>query len=72
MIAEMGVEASLHKPKLDPRRRFRSVAFVAVAAARMQKMAAQWKKAKKIGDGLRKAKDEVLKRRESRRSTRLD
>lgn len=63
----MGVETSLHKPKLDPRRRFKSVALVAVAAARMQKMASEWKKAKNIGDGLRKAKDEVLKRRESSR-----
>lgn len=73
MIAEMGVEASMHEPRFNPRRKFRAVAFAAVAAARMQKMATEWTKARRIGDGLRKAKNEVLKRRENgRRSSHLD
>ncbi|KAL1959797.1 hypothetical protein VTO42DRAFT_942 [Malbranchea cinnamomea] len=65
MIAEMGVEASVHEPRLGPRRKLRAVAFVAIATARMRKMAAEWGKAKMLGDSLHKAKNEVLRRRES-------
>ena len=67
MIAEAGVETSIPEVKLEPRRKFRAVAFAAVAAARMQRMAAEWNKTRKIGEGLRNAKSEVLKKRDSSR-----
>jgi hypothetical protein len=67
MIAEMGVETPIPETKLGPRRRFRATAFAIVAATRMQNLAADWNKTKKIGEGLRRARTEVLKRRESAR-----
>lgn len=67
MIAEMGVETAIRETKLSPRRRFRAAAFVAVGAARMQRLAADWNKKKEIGEGLRRARTEVLRRRESAR-----
>lgn len=73
MIAETGVETTVPETKLEPRRKFRAVAFAAVAAARMQRMAAEWNKTRKVGEGLRRAKGEVLKKRDSaRRANQLD
>ncbi|KAI2081411.1 hypothetical protein LOZ37_001222 [Ophidiomyces ophidiicola] len=63
LIADMGVEAGMAETKLCGRRKLRSAAFVVMAAARMQKMAAEWRKTRKMGEGLRKAKNDVLKRR---------
>lgn len=69
MIADMGVEPGMAEPRLSARSRFRSAAFVVIAAARMQSMASEWKQAQKLGEGLRKAKSEVLKRRETARKS---
>ncbi|WEW60501.1 hypothetical protein PRK78_005988 [Emydomyces testavorans] len=64
MIAEMGVEPGMAETKPSARRKFRCTALAVMAATRMQKMAAEWRKARKIGEGLQRAKSEVLKRRE--------
>jgi hypothetical protein len=70
MIAEMGVKtpsASTFKKEnpLNARCKLRSVAFMVLASVRMQKMSQNWSRARKIGEGLRRAKGEVLRRRES-------
>ncbi|KMU79072.1 hypothetical protein CISG_07238 [Coccidioides immitis RMSCC 3703] len=64
MIAEMGVEPSVAATKLSARKKFKSAVLVVMAATRMQKLATEWRKARKIGEGLRRAKAELLKRRE--------
>nr|KMM64560.1 hypothetical protein CPAG_00912 [Coccidioides posadasii RMSCC 3488] len=64
MIAEMGVESSVAATKLSSRKKFKSAVLVVMAATRMQKLATEWRKARKIGEGLRRAKAELLKRRE--------
>jgi hypothetical protein len=38
-----------------------------MATVRMKKMSQEWSKARKLGDGLRRAKSELLKKRESLR-----
>ncbi|KAG5303680.1 calmodulin-binding coil-coil protein [Histoplasma capsulatum G186AR] len=67
MIAEMGVKPNSPRKKFDARLKLKAVACMALAVCRMQLMSAEWKKSKKLGEGLRKAKGEVLKKRESMR-----
>ncbi|EEP81973.1 predicted protein [Uncinocarpus reesii 1704] len=68
MIAEMGVEPGLAGTEFDARKKFRSVAFAIMATSRMQKMASEWRKSRKIREGLRKAKSELVRRRELARN----
>lgn len=64
MIAEMGVEPPASDTIPDARRKLKAVFLTALATVRMQKMASDWSKTRKIGEGLRRAKSEVMKRRE--------
>ncbi|PGH12397.1 hypothetical protein AJ79_04345 [Helicocarpus griseus UAMH5409] len=73
MIAEMGVKPHNPQRKFNARLKFKAIASTALAICRMQKMSAEWSKSRSLGEGLRKAKGEVLKRREStRRKSRVD
>ncbi|PGH36086.1 hypothetical protein GX50_01098 [[Emmonsia] crescens] len=73
MIAEMGVKPHSPRKKFNPRLKLKAVACTVLAVCRMQKMSAEWSKSKSLGEGLRKAKGEVLKKRESmRRKSRID
>ncbi|KAJ9196572.1 hypothetical protein DTO027B5_1583 [Paecilomyces variotii] len=67
MIAEMGIRAPDRKKMGDPRRKLRTVISAVMATVRMKNMSQEWSKARKIGDGLRRAKSELIKRRESQR-----
>jgi hypothetical protein len=65
MIAEMGVKAPEPKSLHDVRRKLRTAGLAVIATVRMRHMSQEWSKARKLGDGLRRAKDELLRRRES-------
>ncbi|OJD16675.1 hypothetical protein AJ78_03185 [Emergomyces pasteurianus Ep9510] len=67
MIAEMGVKPHSPRKKFDSRLKLKAVAFTVLAVCRMQKLSAEWSKAKSLSESLRKAKGEVLKKRESMR-----
>ncbi|KAK2738824.1 hypothetical protein FQN55_000380 [Onygenales sp. PD_40] len=73
MIAEMGVEPQTPPKKFSPRRKLKTVAATVLAICRMQKMSAEWRKSRTLEEGLRRAKGEVLRKREStRRKGRLE
>lgn len=65
MISDMGVKARDRAPVRTPRHKLRSAISLVRAAVRMQRMSSDWKKTKKLGEGLKRAKNEMLKRRES-------
>lgn len=65
MIAEMGVKPRDRTQIRTPRQKLRSAISTVKAAVRMQKMGREWRKTKKLGEGLKRAKNEVLKRRDS-------
>ncbi|KAJ5386138.1 hypothetical protein N7509_008679 [Penicillium cosmopolitanum] len=65
LISEMGVQARDRTSTRTPRSKFRSAISMVVAAVRMQRMGQEWRRTKKIGEGLKRAKSEMLKRRES-------
>lgn len=65
MISEMGVKSRDRTSTRTPRSKFRSAISMVVAAVRMQRMGQEWRRTKKIGEGLKRAKSEMLKRRES-------
>lgn len=65
MIAEMGVQSRGPNPARTPRQKFKTAVSLVMATVRMQRMGREWKKAKKLGEGLKRAKNEVLRRRES-------
>lgn len=65
MISEMGVQARDRNPVRTPRRKLRSAISLVVATLRMQRMSQEWSTSKKLGEGLKRAKSEMLKRRES-------
>ncbi|KAN0069814.1 hypothetical protein V8E54_012120 [Elaphomyces granulatus] len=67
MIAKMGVEHPEREKFHDARRKFRIAILTVIASVRMQRMKEQWGKAQKLSEGLRRAKGEVLKRRETQR-----
>lgn len=64
----MGVKPPSRKLRRAPMEKLRSAIFVVKATVRMQRLSREWSKTRKIGEGLRKAKSEVLKRRESQRA----
>ncbi|KAJ5235296.1 uncharacterized protein N7469_004464 [Penicillium citrinum] len=72
MISEMGVQAGDRNPARTPRSKFRSAVSMVVAAVRMQRMGQDWRRTKKIGEGLKRAKSEMLKRREGSHRSLLD
>lgn len=65
MINEMGVQARDRNPARSARGKFRSAISLVIATVRMKRMGQEWRRAKKLGEGLKKAKSEMLKRRES-------
>jgi hypothetical protein len=65
MISDMGVQPRDRDRVRTPRRKLRSAISLVVATVRMQKMGQDWSRAKKLGEGLKRAKSEMLKRRES-------
>ncbi|KAJ5094463.1 hypothetical protein N7456_010324 [Penicillium angulare] len=65
MINEMGVQSRDRNPARSARGKFRSAISLVIATVRMQKMGQEWRRTKKIGEGLKRAKSEMLKRRES-------
>ncbi|KAJ5499653.1 Spindle associated [Penicillium expansum] len=65
MISEMGVQARDRAPVRTPRHKLKSAISLVRAAVRMKKMSSDWKRTKKLGEGLKRAKTEMLKRRES-------
>lgn len=65
MIAQMGVRAPEPKQLHDARRKLRTTGLAVIATVRMRRMSHEWSKARKLGDGLRRAKNELLRRRES-------
>ncbi|OJD27497.1 hypothetical protein ACJ73_01110 [Blastomyces percursus] len=67
MISEMGVKPPSPRKKFNPRLKLKAIACTILAAYRMQRMSAEWNKSKKLSEGLRRAKGEVLKKRDSMR-----
>ncbi|OQE46748.1 hypothetical protein PENCOP_c001G01775 [Penicillium coprophilum] len=65
MISGMGVHARDRAPVRTPRHKLKSAISLVRAAVRMQKMSNDWKRTKKLGEGLKRAKTEMLKRRDS-------
>ncbi|KAJ6020652.1 hypothetical protein N7540_006156 [Penicillium herquei] len=65
MINEMGVRARDRNPTRTPLGKFRTAISLVIAATRMKKMGQEWRKTKKLGEGLKRAKSEMLKRREN-------
>ncbi|KAJ5661313.1 uncharacterized protein N7484_000685 [Penicillium longicatenatum] len=65
MISEMGVHARDRASVHSPRGKFRSAISLVIATVRMKKMGQEWRRTKKLGEGLKRAKSEMLKRRES-------
>lgn len=65
MITDMGVHARDHNQARNPRGKLRSAISLVVATVRMQRMGQEWRRAKKLGEGLKRAKSEMLRRRES-------
>ncbi|KAF5858414.1 hypothetical protein ETB97_004409 [Aspergillus alliaceus] len=65
MISEMGVKPRDRGLLRSPRQKLKTAVFMVKATVRMQRMSQEWKRTKKIGDGLKRAKNEMLKRREA-------
>lgn len=65
MISEMGVKPRDRTQMRSPRQKLMSAISTVKAAVRMQRMSREWKKTKKLGEGLKRAKGEVQRRRGS-------
>ncbi|KAJ5888477.1 hypothetical protein N7495_008518 [Penicillium taxi] len=65
MINEMGVDAQDRTSTGSPRHKFRSAISLVMATVRMKRMCQDWQRTRKIGEGLKRAKSEMLKRREA-------
>lgn len=73
MIASMGVKPPAAKKKApDSRRKLRVAALTALASVRMRKLSQEWSKMRKVGDSLKKAKVETLKKRDSLRRKKIE
>ncbi|CAG7925917.1 unnamed protein product [Penicillium olsonii] len=64
MISEMGVQARDRASVRTPRQKLRTAISLVRAAVRMKKMSSDWKRTKKLGEGLKRAKSEMIKRRD--------
>ncbi|KAI5305497.1 Vacuolar protein sorting-associated protein 4 [Ascosphaera pollenicola] len=67
MIAEMGVRIPKAEKQRNARRKFKAAAWAIVAMSRMKRLSADWRDARVVGDGLRRAKQDVVKKREGTR-----
>lgn len=73
MIANMGVKPPATKKKApDLRRKLRAAAITVIASVRMRKLSQEWNKVRKVGDSLKKAKVETLRKRDSTRKKRIE
>ncbi|KAL4747304.1 hypothetical protein BDW72DRAFT_196865 [Aspergillus terricola var. indicus] len=64
MISDMGVRARGLSNVRSPKAKLKTAVSMVKAIVRMQKMSREWKKTTKLGEGLKRAKNEVMKRRE--------
>jgi hypothetical protein len=64
MISEMGVKPRDRNNTRTPTEKLKTAVSMVKAIVRMQKMGREWKKTTKLGEGLKRAKNEVMKRRE--------
>ncbi|EAA63633.1 hypothetical protein AN3062.2 [Aspergillus nidulans FGSC A4] len=64
MISDMGVIARDRSNLRSPKAKLKTAVSMVKAVVRMQKMSREWKKTTKLGEGLKRAKNEVMKRRE--------
>ncbi|KAG2413709.1 hypothetical protein HFD88_002898 [Aspergillus terreus] len=64
MISEMGVKPRDRHNIREPRQKLKTAVSMVRAIVRMQRMGQEWKKTRKLGEGLKRAKSEVLKRRD--------
>lgn len=64
MISDMGVIARDRSNVRSPKAKLKTAVSMVKAVVRMQKMSREWKKTTKLGEGLKRAKNEVMKRRE--------
>ena len=65
MISEMGVKPQDRSQGRSPQEKLRTGLSMVKAIVRMQRMGQEWKKTRKIGEGLKRAKNDLLKRRAS-------
>ncbi|KAI2886315.1 hypothetical protein CBS11852_8006 [Aspergillus niger] len=65
MISDMGVKSRDRNKTRTPQSKLKTAVSMVRAVVRMQRMCQDWKKTKKLGEGLRRAKNEVLKRRDA-------
>ncbi|PYI07509.1 spindle-pole body protein [Aspergillus sclerotiicarbonarius CBS 121057] len=68
MISDMGVKPRDRNKLRTPQAKLKTAVSMVKAIVRMQRMSQEWKKTKKLGEGLRRAKNEVLKRRDASHS----
>lgn len=64
MISEMGVKPRDRQNVREPRQKLKAAISLVRATVRMKKMSQDWKKSRKLGEGLKRAKSEVMKRRD--------
>lgn len=65
MIEEMGVPCPQISHTRSPGRKLGTAISLVRSMVRMQRRSREWKKTRKLGEGLKRAKSEVLKRKES-------
>jgi hypothetical protein len=65
MISDMGVKPHDRSMIRSPRQKLKTAVSMVKAIVRMQRMGQEWKKTRKLGEGLKRAKNEMLKRREA-------
>ncbi|GFF50756.1 spindle pole body protein pcp1 [Aspergillus udagawae] len=63
MINEMGVKPRDRTHFRTPRQKLKTAVSLVLATVRMQRKSREWSKTKKLGEGLKRAKNEVLKKR---------
>ncbi|EAW09522.1 putative spindle-pole body protein (Pcp1) [Aspergillus clavatus NRRL 1] len=63
MISEMGVKPRDRSHFRTPRQKLKTAVSLVLATVRMQRKSREWSRTKKLGEGLKRAKSEVLKKR---------
>ena len=64
MISEMGVKPRDRRNIRTPTEKLKTAVSMVKGIVRMQRSSREWKKTSKIGEGLKKAKNELMKRKE--------
>ncbi|KAL5340047.1 hypothetical protein BJX70DRAFT_130446 [Aspergillus crustosus] len=64
MISDMGVKPRDRNTIRTPKSKLKTAISMVKAVVRMQKASREWKQATKIGEGLKRAKNELMKRKE--------